>query len=179
MAIQATTTSTTTPPEHASGGLPQFDLSWWPGEMVWFLIIFGFVLLLMSRWFVPRIGGTIAKREDQIAGDIGEARRLKDQAEEQAQAASAETAQARARAQKLGVEAKARAAQELAAQQAADEARLAESMAAAEVAIRAARDQAMTNVRSIAADTAGTIVQKLTGQAPETGEVEAALAHLA
>jgi len=171
----ANTTATTAPPEQGSGGLPQFDLPTWPGQMIWFLIIFGVVLLLMSRWFVPKIGGAINEREDKIAGDIGSARKLKEEAEAQAAAAAEETRQARARAQKVASEAKARAAAELAARQAAEDAKLAESLAAADVAIKAARDQAMANVRTIAADTAASIVEKLTGEAPAAKEVEAAL----
>jgi F-type H+-transporting ATPase subunit b len=168
--------ATTAPPEQPSGGLPQFDLPKWPGQMIWFLLIFGLVLLLMSRWFVPRIGGAIDQREDKIAGDIGQARKLKEEAEAQAAAAAEETRQARARAQKVAAEAKARVAAELHAQQAAEDAKLAESLAAADMAIRAARDAAMTNVRAIAADTAATIVEKLTGEAPGAKEVDAALA---
>src|SRR5271154_5521092 len=84
-----------------SGGLPQFDLAKWPGQAVWMLIIFGVMLFLFARVFVPRVGGTISAREDRIAGDIGDARRLKAQADEQAALAAAEMAQARASAQKL------------------------------------------------------------------------------
>ena len=67
-----------------AGGLPQFDLAQWPGQIVWMLIIFAVMLFLFARVFVPRVGGTIAAREDQIAGDIGDARRLKDEADAQA-----------------------------------------------------------------------------------------------
>jgi F-type H+-transporting ATPase subunit b len=166
-------------PEAASSGLPQFDPQWWPGQIVWFLIIFTVVFFLMRWIFVPRIGGAIAGREDKIAGDIGEARRLRDEAEAQAAAAAAETAEARAHAQKLASEARERAKAEIASVQAAEDAKLAEATAAAEVAIRTARDQAMSNVRKIARDTATAIVHKLTGEKPDKEEVEAALGDLA
>ena len=52
--------------EHASAGLPQFDLGQWPGQMVWMLIVFGVMLILFARVFVPKVGGTIAAREDKI-----------------------------------------------------------------------------------------------------------------
>jgi F-type H+-transporting ATPase subunit b len=175
MAETSAHTESTAAPEGA-GGLPQFDPTWWPGQMVWFLIIFVIIYVLMAKVFVPRVGGTISDREDRISGDIGQARKLKDEAEKQAAAAAADTAQARARAQKLASEAKARAAAEAQARQAVEEAKLAESLAAAEAGIRAARDQAMSHVRAIAAETASSIVTKLTGEAPSTQEVETALA---
>jgi F-type H+-transporting ATPase subunit b len=164
--------------DHASGGLPQFDLGQWPGQMVWMLIIFAVMIVLFTRVFVPKVGGTIAAREDKIGGDIGEARRLRDEAEAQAKAAAEELAQARARAQKLAADAKAAAAAEASARQAEEDARLAQVLAEAESGIAAARAQAMTQVRGIAADAAEAIVQRLTGEAAGSAEVERALAAL-
>ena len=171
----ATTASTTVPPEHSSGGLPQFDPTWWPGQIVWFVVIFALVFALMAKVFVPKLGGTIGAREDRISGDIAQARKLKEEAEAQAAAASAETRQARARVEKTAAEARSRAAAETAAVQAAEDAKLAANLATAEVSIRAARDQAMANVRAIAQDTASSIIEKLTGEKAGTAEVSAAL----
>src|SRR5580693_414287 len=106
------THATTAPADSGSGGLPQFDLSQWPGQMVWMLIIFGILFLLFRFVFVPNVGGTIAAREDKIGGDIGEARRLRDEAEAQSKAAAEELAQARTRAQRLAADAKAAATAE-------------------------------------------------------------------
>ena len=160
-----------------ASGLPQFDLAQWPGEAVWMLFIFVVLFLLFSRVFVPRVGGTISAREDRIAGDIGDARRLKAQADEEAAAGAAETAQARARAQRLALDAKARAQAESASAGALEEAKLAEQLAKAEVQISATRDQAMSNVRQIALEAAGSIVEKLTGTAPTAAQLSAAQAR--
>jgi len=164
--------------EQASSGLPQFDLGQWPGQMVWMLIIFGVLVLLFTYVFTPRVGGTIADREDKIGGDIGQARRLRDEAEAQSKAAAAELAEARARAQRLAADAKAAVAAEAARRQGEEEARLAQVMADAEARIAAARNEAMTHVRGIAAETAEAIVQRLTGQGADAAEVEQALASV-
>jgi F-type H+-transporting ATPase subunit b len=164
--------------EHSSGGLPQFDLAQWPGQMVWMLIIFGVLFFLFTRVFVPKIGGTIAAREDKIGGDIGQARRLRDEAEAQAKAAADELAQARARAQRLGADAKAAATAEAEKRAAEEEARLATVLEAAEGRINAARAEAMGHVRGIAAETADAIVTRLTGLAAGADEVERALASV-
>ena len=162
--------------DHASSGLPQFDLSQWPGQMVWMLLIFGILFLLFRYIFVPAVGGTIAEREDKIGGDIGQARRLRDEAEAQSRAAAEELAAARANAQRLAADAKAAAANDAAKRQAEEEARLGQVMAEAEARIAAARTEAMTHVRGIASETAQAIVEKLTGSAATPAEVEQALA---
>ena len=177
MAEAATTETAGHGAPQGAGGLPQFDASWWPGQMVWFLIVFAVVFALMAKVFVPRVGGAIAEREDRISGDIAQARALKQQAEAQAAEAEGEMAQARARSQKLAADAKARVQAQASQRQAAEEARLGESVAKAETEIRAARDRAMSHVRDIAADTVQAIVAKLTGSAPSAAELEAALAE--
>jgi F-type H+-transporting ATPase subunit b len=164
--------------EQGTSGLPQFDIGQWPGQMVWMLIIFGILFLLFRYVFVPKVGGTIAAREDTIGGDIKEARRLRDEAEVQAKAAADEVAQARARAQRFAADAKAAANAEAERRQGEEEARLAQVLGEAEARIGAARAEAMTHVRGIAAEAAEAIVARLTGEAPAAAEVERALASV-
>jgi F-type H+-transporting ATPase subunit b len=162
--------------ESGSGGLPQFDLAQWPGQMVWMLIIFGVLIFLFAKVFVPMVGGTITAREDKISGDIGEARRLRDEAQAQSQAAADEMASARARSQKLALDAKAAANAEATARRTSEDAKLAETLSAAETRIAAVKTEAMTHVRAIAGETAQAMVERLTGKAATTAEVAQALA---
>jgi F-type H+-transporting ATPase subunit b len=164
----------TTAPQAASGGLPQFDFQWWPGQIAWFLVIFAMVLLFVRLFVHPRVGGTIEARDGKISGDIADARRLKDEAEAQAAEAAAQAAQARAAAQRVAAEARAKAQAEVTARLAEEEAKLAQQGAEAEARISKARDAAMANVAGIAADAAGAIVGKLTGRAATAAELSAA-----
>lgn len=149
--------------EHGSGGLPQFDFQWWPGQIAWFLIVFFGVLAFMRLFAVPRVGGAIDQREARITGDIAEARRMKDEADAQAEAAQADMAKARASAHKVAQEARAKAQAEIAARLAQEEAKLAEAGAEAEARIARSRQAAMAHIQEIAEDTARAIVEKLTG----------------
>src|SRR5580658_4550021 len=114
--------------EAGGGGLPQFEFQWWAGEIFWMLVVFGVLYLLFANVFVPRVGGTIAGREDKIGGDIGQARRLRDEAEAQSKAAAEDLAHARGRAQRMAADAKAAATAEAEKRQAAEEARLGEML---------------------------------------------------
>lgn len=158
------------------GGLPQFDVQWWPGQIVWFVIIFFTVLAFVRLFAAPRVGGTIEAREAKMSADIADAWRMKEEAEAQAKAAAEETTRARGAAQRVAADARAKAQAEVAARLAAEEAKLAESGAAAEARIAAARDAAMTNVASIATEAAAAIVGKLTGKAASAVELKAASA---
>lgn len=159
---------------HGEGGLPQFDLAQWPGQIAWFLIIFAVVYLLMRYVLVPRISNAIDGRDSKIDGDIAEARRLKAEADAAAEAAAAELTQARVAAQKLAVDARAKAQAEIAARLAEEEAKVAGTTAEAESRITAARDAAMANVATITPDVALSIVERLTGKAATAAELGAA-----
>lgn len=52
-----------------SGGLPQFDLAQWPGQIVWALGVFFVLYLLFTFVFVPRVSAAIEHREDKISGE--------------------------------------------------------------------------------------------------------------
>jgi F-type H+-transporting ATPase subunit b len=174
MAETATQASTEAPGGSAPG-MPQLDPTWWGGQIVWLALIFLVLYLVLAKVLLPKLGKTIDEREGKISGDIADARRLKQEAEDQAAAAAAELGDARAKAQKTAADAKAKAAAAAAERQHAEEAKLNARLASAEAEIRAARDQAMSNVSAIAVETAQAIVEKLTGEKVAADVVQAAV----
>ncbi len=159
----------------SAGGLPQFDLAQWPGQIVWALGVFLALYLLFAFVFVPRVSGAIETREDKISGDFGNARKLRDEAQAQADAAASEVDEARARAHRVAGEARAAAKAESDARQSEEGAKLAVRLAEAEQRIGVARGEAMGHVRAIAAQAAEAMVERLTGAAPTGAELEHAL----
>ncbi len=156
------------------GGLPQFELQYWGGQIVWLLLIFIVLYTLMSRVFIPRLRAVKDTRAETIASAVAEARRVQDEADAQATSARAEIEQARARARSVAAEAKAMANAEFAARQAEADARIADQLATAETRIRGLRDSAMANVGDIAVETAGAMVQRLTGTTASAADLRAA-----
>jgi F-type H+-transporting ATPase subunit b len=158
-----------------SGGLPQFKFEYWGGQIVWLFLIFAVLYVLLAKVFVPRLRRIQDNRQATIAEAVNQARSVQAEAEAQAKAAQAEINDARARSRGLAADAKAKAAAELAASQKAEDDRLQAQMDEAEARIRSLRDQAMTNVRGIAGETAQAMVEKLTGQKVTAAEIDAAL----
>jgi F-type H+-transporting ATPase subunit b len=158
------------------GGLPQLEMEYWGGQIVWLLIIFAALYILLGKVFVPRLRKVLDLRAQTIAEAVNQAKQVQAEAEAQAQAAREDVERARAQSRSTVIEAKAKAAAELARQQAAEDERLAGEMATSEARIREMRDQAMTNVGTIARDTAQAMVAKLTGEAAKAAEIDAALA---
>ena len=157
------------------GGLPQFEMEYWGGQIVWLLLLFALLYVLLSRVFIPRLRGSLDAREKAIADALASARQVQAEADAQAVAARRELTEARAAAQRTAADAKARAAAETARRQAVEDEAIAARSAEAEGRIRATRDAAMANVRAVAADTAEAMIDKLTGRPASRAEVEAAL----
>lgn len=157
------------------GGFPPFQSEHFPSQLVWLALSFVLLYVLMSRIALPRIGAIIAERSRRIADDLKAAQGLKEQSEAANAAYEKALADARARAQTIANATRERQAAEAQESQKHLEAQLHERLADADRSIAATRSAAMANVRTIAADTAAAIVERLIGKAPAAPEVAAAV----
>ena len=157
------------------GGLPQFEFQHWFGQIVYLVFLFAILYLLIAKVFAPRMRRVFDEREATISGAVATARQVQAEAAGQAEAAKAEVEAARAASRATAAAAKARVTDEANARAAAEEAVVAARIAEAETAIGKTRDAAMTNVSTIASDTAAAIVERLTGKAPTAAEAAAAV----
>ena len=155
---------------------PPFQKDTFASQLVWLAICFVLLYLLMSKVAIPRIGGILQSRKQSVADDLAAANRLKEQSDQALKAYEASLAEARGRAQALANETRERLNAQAAEARKALEAELQDKLADAERSIAATKTAAMANVRSIAVESAGAIVERLIGTAPAPAAVEAAVA---
>jgi F-type H+-transporting ATPase subunit b len=175
VAVADTHASTEAAHGDGGGGLPQFEFQHWFGQIVYLIFLFAILYWLMAKVFVPRLRGVIDQRAATIADAVQTARQVQAEAAGQAEAAKAEVEAARAGSRAMATAAKARVTDAANALAAEEEAVVNARIAEAETAIGKTRDAAMTNVATIAADTAAAIVERLTGKAPSAAEADAAV----
>jgi F-type H+-transporting ATPase subunit b len=157
------------------GAFPQFQSEHFPSQLLWLAFSFILLYVLMSKIALPRIGSILEDRSRRIGDDLAAAERLKEQSDTAHAAYDKALADARSRAQGIASSTREQQANAAAAAQKRLEAELHEKLVAAEQSITATRTAAMGNVRTIAADTAAAIVERLIGQSPAAHEVAAAL----
>lgn len=160
----ATETHSETGSEHGKKGLPQLDPQHFAGQLFWLAVTFIFLYFVMSRVALPRIGAVIEGRRSRIAEDLDTAGRLKAQSEDAIKSYEKSLAEARARGRVIAEENRLKVKAETDRQRAAVEADLNAKMATAETRILETKKQALSNVRTIAAETAQAIVERLTGE---------------
>jgi F-type H+-transporting ATPase subunit b len=157
------------------GGFPPFESSTFASQLVSLVIAFVALYVIVSRFALPRVESVIDARQNAIEGDLAEAQKLKDQSDAALKAYEGELAAARSRAQAIGNETREKLNAAADAERKALEEKLAGKLADAEKQIAATRETAMSNVRGIAADAAGAIVQRLTGALPDAKAVNRAV----
>ena len=163
----------------ADGGhkapFPPFQKDTFASQLVSLLIAFVALYLIVSRIALPRVGGLIDERQNKIEGDLAAAQKLKDESDSALKAYENELAAARARAQAIGTETREKLNATSEAERKILEGQLSVKLAEAEKTIASTREAAMRNVRGIAAEAAGAIVQRLTGVLPDGKSVEHAV----
>jgi F-type H+-transporting ATPase subunit b len=143
--------------------------------LFWLVLAFIALYLLMSRIALPRIASILEARRQRVEDDLAEAQRFKDASDAAIAAHEKALAEARGRAQTLANETRAKAAAAAEARRKEVDAKLNARIAEAEKTIAGTRSAAMGNVRSIAGEAAGAIVERLTGIAPAGEEVAEAI----
>jgi F-type H+-transporting ATPase subunit b len=156
--------------------MPQLNPLDWAPQLVWLLITFGILYLLMVYVALPRIGSVIEARSAHIAKDLATADRLRRETEEAIAAYEQALAEAKQKAHAIVDEGRAKLKEETAGERARLERDLAKKSAEAEARINAAKNSAMREVNSVAADVAADIVRQLIGIAPAKAEIDKAVA---
>jgi len=155
--------------------VPQLDPTTFVPQLVWLAISFVVLYILMSSLALPKVRGAIEGRRRQLGSDLGRAAALREEAETALAAYQKTLADARAAAQ----ETLRQTGERLAAEAAERQQRLAETLAtqiaAAEHRIAAGKDQALGEIRGIAAEVGSAVVEKLTGAAPDAAAMTGAV----
>lgn len=167
------TAHTEAPAGHAK--FPPFESEHFPSQLVWLAISFVLLYVLMSRIALPRIGGIMAARSKVISDDLAAAEQLKERSNAAQAAYEKELADARGRAQGIAAATREQQARQTEELHKRLEAQLNERLATADQSIAKSRSAAMSNVKSIAAETASAIVERLIGLRPRDEDIAAAL----
>jgi F-type H+-transporting ATPase subunit b len=166
---------TEVPSEGHKAPFPPFQRETFASQLVWLAIAFVALYLVVAKLALPRVGGIFAARRERVESDIGEARRLREEADAALAAYDKALADAHGRGRGIASEMHTRLVAEGETRRKALEAELNAKLAEAEKQIAATKQAAMANVRGIATEAAAAIVERLIGSAPAEPAVAAAV----
>jgi F-type H+-transporting ATPase subunit b len=164
-------------PAKSGGGsaFPPFDPTWYASTVFWLIVVFAALYYVMSKVALPRVEDILETREAKIDGDLKAASAMQEKAKAAGEAYEKLLADAKTGAQATAQKARDEASAAADAKRKSVEADTLQKVAASEASISAARDKAMGNVSTIAADTAQDIVKRITGVAPSANDVKRAV----
>lgn len=145
------------------GGLPQLDPTWFASQAFWLLLMFGTLYVLFARTILPAISNTLENRHEHVQGDLDTAQQLKAEAESVHNEYEASLEKARNKASTLyhDVEEDIKAKSEK--QQAELRERLQSETELSEARILKSKNEAMSEMTSIAAEIASEAAKKIVG----------------
>lgn len=158
------------------GGMPQLNATNYPPVLVWLAILFVILYVVLARVTLPRIGAALQLRADRIKDDLDRAASLKDETERIVAAYEKARAEARNQAAAVSRDAAAALAKTASERQAKVSGDLAAKIKSAEDNIQAARDRAMGEIRTVAADIAADATRRLVGLTVAPADAQQAVA---
>ena len=145
----------------AGAGLPQLDISTWPSQLFWLVVLFTAGYILMAKFVTPRIGSVLEERRAKLDEDLGKARSASEDAARIRAEYEADLDAARSAAAETAKQAAAEATKQAEASDAKIAKKLAEKVAKAEAKLATARSEAMANLNNVAAEAALAVVAQL------------------
>lgn len=149
--------------EHAKKGLPQLNPDSFASQVFWWVVTFGLLFWLMSKVALPRVAEVLEARQEKISNDLEKASALKAEAEGVMQAYEKALTEARGNAQKEIAASVAASDAEAARRNTELGANLAAKTRDAEARIQAAKQEALSNLSSVAAEAALAAAARLSG----------------
>lgn len=156
--------------------MPQLDVNTWPPQLFWLAVTFLVLYFIISKIVIPRTGGVIEGRKNQIAGDLTAAQRFKADTDKAVAEYEKSLADARNRAHGIAQDTRNKLNAEVDKERGTLDGQLAAKIAEAEKAIQAKRTQALASVTDVATEIAGEIVGRLTGSTVNKADAAKAVA---
>lgn len=158
--------------------MPQLDASTYVSQLFWLAVTFVILYWVMWKIVIPRVAEVLRDRQERIDDDLEKAEALRNEAAGVLEAYEKTVAEGRTRAQAILREAADKNDKAAAERQAALGEQLARQTEEAETRINAAREEALANIRTVAAETAQAAALRLSGATITRDEAEEAVASV-
>jgi F-type H+-transporting ATPase subunit b len=145
-------------------------------QWFWLLLVLAVIFFVVGRGIVPKVEATVDLRDAQIAADLAEAERLREEADATEEGWRAKINAAHAEAHELAHAAKDRSLRDAEKRIATADKKLAEKAEEAAKALDEARQGALAEIEAMATEAARDIVAKLTGAEVDAKAAKAAVA---
>ena len=142
-------------------GMPQLNPEFWAAQIFWLIIIFSSLYLIIWKIFLPRITYSIENRKSRIVNDLGEAQKLKDNAEKKLKEYNEIIEKSKKEAKKIIDDSKKKLDRDIENKKQKFNAEIEKELIATEKEIKDLKKTSTSNVADIAAETSAEIIRQI------------------
>ena len=163
----------------AEAGMPQLDPKYWASQAFWLILIFTFLYLAISKFFIPKIKSGLDDRENKIKNDIEEANNLKDLSEKKQKEYNLVIENAKKEVQKILGENKNKLNVDIQNKKKAIEKEIEEEIQKAQIEIKNLKKNSINNIAKISEEIASKIIEEISGDKLNESSIKAAVSESA
>ena len=142
-------------------GMPQLNPEFWIAQIFWLILIFSSLYLIIWKIFLPRITYSIENRKSRIVNDLGEAQKLKDNAEKKLKEYNEIIEKSKKEAKKIIDDSKKKLDRDIENKKQKFNDEIEKELAATEKEIKDLKKTSTSNVADIAAETSAEIIRQI------------------
>ena len=142
-------------------GMPQLNPEFWIAQIFWLILIFSSLYLIIWKIFLPRITYSIENRKSRIVNDLGEAQKLKDNAEKKLKEYNEIIEKSKKEAKKIIEDSKKRLDRDIESKKQKFNDEIEKELMIAEKEIKELKKSSISNISNIAAETSAEVIRKI------------------
>ena len=142
-------------------GMPQLNPEFWIAQIFWLILIFSSLYLIIWKIFLPRITYSIENRKSRIVNDLGEAQKLKDNAEKKLKEYNEIIEKSKKEAKKIIDDSKKKLDRDIGNKKQEFNDEIDKELTATEKEIKDLKKTSTSNVADIAAETSAEIIRQI------------------
>ena len=142
-------------------GMPQLNPEFWIAQIFWLILIFSSLYLIIWKIFLPRITYSIENRKSRIVNDLGEAQKLKDNAEKKLKEYNEIIEKSKKEAKKIIDDSKKKLDKDIENKKQKFNVEIEKELTATEKEIKDLKKTSISNISNIAAETSTEVIKQL------------------
>ena len=160
-------------------GMPQLNPEFWIAQIFWLILIFSSLYLIIWKIFLPRITYSIENRKSRIVNDLGEAQKLKDNAEKKLKEYNEIIEKSKKEAKKIIDDSKKKLDRDIGNKKQEFNDEIDKELTATEKEIKDLKKTSTSNVADIAAETSAEIIRQIINTEVNKSNVSAIVNEMA
>ena len=142
-------------------GMPQLDPEFWIAQIFWLILIFSILYFVIWKIFLPKITYSIENRKARVINDLGEAQKLKENAEKKLKEYNEIIERSKKEAKKIIEDSKKELEKDIKSKIQEFNSQIKKELAATEKEIKDLKKSSMSNICYIATETSAEVIRQI------------------